>query len=318
MFYEKHISKKKKQLIMSQNALESRDRDERRGQTMKKVAIISDIHGNLTAFQQVIKDAEKQRVDEYWFLGDLLMPGPGAESILELLNQINTTHFIRGNWDDFLFENILGISKDYINEPQTTYMVELIKYVKSHLDSKYVQQVQQWPISKNIHFEGLNILLTHNHPQKNYGHELLPYEDQANFDKLLFNEPYDLAIYAHVHHQLLRTSSNGQLVINPGSIGQPYTDWKKFRADRRAQYAVLSFNQGLVDVNFRKVAYSIDDELKIAEANDLPFRELYQRLFAEGITFTHDNDALNEQIEKHNYKSDALEYLKKLESSKDL
>jgi Predicted phosphoesterase len=152
MFYENILQKIKKQLIMTQNALESRDRDERRGQTMKKVAIISDIHGNLTAFQQVIKDAEKQRVDEYWFLGDLLMPGPGAESILELLNQINTTHFIRGNWDDFLFENILGISKDYINEPQTTYMVELIKYVKSHLDSKYVQQVQQWPISKNIHF----------------------------------------------------------------------------------------------------------------------------------------------------------------------
>ncbi len=74
----------------------------------------------------------------------------------------------------------------------------------------------------------------------------------------------------------------------------------------------------LVDVNFRKVAYSIDDELKIAETNDLPFRELYQRLFTEGITFTHNNDALNEQIEKHNYKSDALEYLKNLESSTDL
>lgn len=74
----------------------------------------------------------------------------------------------------------------------------------------------------------------------------------------------------------------------------------------------------LVDVNFRKVAYSIDDELKIAEENDLPFRELYQRLFAEGITFTHDDDALNEQIEKHDYKSDALEYLKNLESSQDL
>lgn len=125
---------------------------------MKKVAIISDIHGNLTAFSQVIKDAEKQRVDEYWFLGDLLMPGPGAESILELLNQINTTQFIRGNWDDFLFENILSVSKEYINKPQTTYMIELIKYVKNHLDPKYIQQVQQWPISKNINFEGLNIL----------------------------------------------------------------------------------------------------------------------------------------------------------------
>ena len=61
MFYENIFQKNKKSLIMTQNALKSRNRDERRGQTMKKVAIISDIHGNLTAFQQVIKDAEKQR-----------------------------------------------------------------------------------------------------------------------------------------------------------------------------------------------------------------------------------------------------------------
>lgn len=64
---------------------------------MKKVAIISDIHGDFTAFKHVVEDAESQNVDEYWFLGDLLMPGPGTDSILRLLNSINTTQMIRGN-----------------------------------------------------------------------------------------------------------------------------------------------------------------------------------------------------------------------------
>jgi len=280
---------------------------------MKKIAIISDIHGNLTAFKNVLKDAETQNVDEYWFLGDLLMPGPGTDSILDLLNSVNTTQMVRGNWDDFLFENFLSISKQYIDEPQTTYIVELLKYEFAHLSPKYLEQMRQWPVYTEVTINGLKILLSHNYPAKNYGHELLPYGDQQNFNKLLFDKPYDIAIYGHTHHQLFRTSSNDQLVINPGSIGQPYTAWKKFSADRRAQYAVLTLDDtGYGGIDFRKVSYSIADELKFAEENELPFFELYKKIFTDGKAFTHNNKALNEQIQKYGYKADVLKYLEKL------
>lgn len=280
---------------------------------MKKIAIISDIHGNYNAFKKVVEDAESQNVSEYWFLGDLLMPGPGTNSIMKLLNSINTTFMIRGNWDDFLFEDILSISKQYIDEPQTTYIVELLKYVFSHLDPKYLQQMHQWPIYAETSVNGLNILLTHNYSTKNYGHELLPYSKQSNFDQLLFNKPYDISIYGHMHHQLFRTSSKDQLVINPGSIGQPYTAWTKFSADMRAQYAVLSFDDtGYGEIDFRKVRYSITDELKLAEEYELPFYELYAKLFEDGKSFTHNNIELNKQIEKYGYKTDVLMYLQQL------
>ncbi|KRO00608.1 metallophosphoesterase family protein [Companilactobacillus kimchiensis] len=285
---------------------------------MKKVAIISDIHGNFTAFKNVIADAESQNVDEYWFLGDLLMPGPGTDSIMELLNSINTTQMIRGNWDDFLFEDILTIGRKYIQEPQTTYIVELIKYVSDHIAPKYLNQMQQWPIYSETKISGLNILLTHNYPAQNHGHELLPYKKQQNFDKLLFNKPYDIAIYGHTHHQLFRTSSNDQLVINPGSIGQPYTAWDNFNADRRAQYTIITFDDtGYGGIDFRKVAYSIDDELKFAEENNLPFFKLYKKIFTDGKAFTHNNEALNKQIEKYDYKKDVLKYLDQLARFKE-
>ncbi len=284
---------------------------------MKKIAIISDIHGNLTALQNVIKDAEKEEVDEYWFLGDLLMPGPGTNSILKLLDSVNTTLKIRGNWDDFLFEDILSISKQYIDEPQTSYIVELIKYVTEHTSTQYLDQMEHWPIAAETSVNGLNILLAHNYPAKNFGHELLPYEKQENFDQLLFTKPYDIAIYGHTHHQLLRTSSNDQLVINPGSVGQPYTAWKKFGVDRRAQYAILTFNDtGYGGIDFRKVDYPISDELKLAEEKNLPFYELYKKIFTEGKSFTHNDAALNELIDKYNYKADVLKYLDKLDHLK--
>ena len=288
---------------------------------MKRVAIISDIHGNYTAFKQVVKDAEGQNVSEYWFLGDLLMPGPGTNSILKLLNSINTTHMIRGNWDNFLFEDVVDIGKRYLDQPETTYFVKLIQYALDHLDEKYLQQMDQWPIFDNFAFSGLNILLTHNHPAKNFGHELLPYEKQENFDKLLFskkfnNGPIDLAFYGHTHHQLLRTSSNDQLVINPGSIGQPYTAWSKLGADRRAQYAILTFDDtGYGGIDFRKVSYSIDEELKIAAENQLPFIELYKKIFTDGKAFSHNTKEISRVAKKYNYKVDVVKYLKLLASS---
>lgn len=243
------------------------------------------------------------------------MPGPGTNSILELLDSLNAPIKLRGNWDDFLFEDILPISKAYIDEPQTTYIVELYKYIYNHLDPKYIEEMRQWPISSQTTIGNFKIVLAHNYPKKNFGHELLPYSKQADFDNLLFTDPFDIAVYGHVHHQLLRTSSKDQLVINPGSIGQPYTAWSKFSADRRAQYAILTFDKtSYRGIDFRKVAYSIDDELALAKASELPFYELYERIFTEGKAFTHNNDALNEIIAKYDYKPDVLAYLQHLEN----
>ncbi len=42
---------------------------------MTKIALLSDIHGNTTALEAVLEDSRKAKVDEYWLLGDSLMPG---------------------------------------------------------------------------------------------------------------------------------------------------------------------------------------------------------------------------------------------------
>lgn len=58
---------------------------------MAKIAIISDIHGNLTALEAVIADIKAKAVDEVWVLGDILMPGPGGKTDLRI------TPFITAN-----------------------------------------------------------------------------------------------------------------------------------------------------------------------------------------------------------------------------
>ena len=43
-----------------------------------KIAILSDIHGNTTALAGVLEDAKNLGATEYWLLGDIFLPGPGA------------------------------------------------------------------------------------------------------------------------------------------------------------------------------------------------------------------------------------------------
>ena len=43
-------------------------REKLRGRDMTKIAVLSDIHGNTTALEAVLADAQKSEVDEYWLL----------------------------------------------------------------------------------------------------------------------------------------------------------------------------------------------------------------------------------------------------------
>ena len=48
-----------------------------------RIAILSDIHGNTTALEAVIKDAQELGATEYWLMGDILLPGePSRNSAL--------------------------------------------------------------------------------------------------------------------------------------------------------------------------------------------------------------------------------------------
>ena len=69
---------------------------------MTKIAVLSDIHGNTTALEAVLEDAQTAGVDEYWLLGDILMPGTGRKNILQTLETLPITLRVLGNWEESL------------------------------------------------------------------------------------------------------------------------------------------------------------------------------------------------------------------------
>lgn len=82
------------------------------------------------------------------------------------------------------------------------------------------------------------------------------------------------------------------------------------RQDLRAQYAVLTFDdQGLKDVDFRRVDYDINRELQLAKDRNLPYYQIYEESLLKGIHHTHNQELLHQISQKEGYDKDVAAWL---------
>ena len=270
-----------------------------------KIAILSDIHGNTTALAGVLKDAKNLGATEYWLLGDIFLPGPGANDLVALLKDLPITASVRGNWDDCVLEVLDG--QYGLEDPQEIQLMRLTQFLMERMDPATITWLRSLPMLEKKEVDGLRFSLSHNLPDKNYGGDLSVGNNTDKFDQLL-DETTDIAVYGHVHKQLLRYGSQGQQIINPGSIGMPYFDWEGLK-NHRAQYALLEVENGeLVNIQFRKVVYDYEAELELAQTKYLPFIEMYEELRREDNYQGHNRDLLASLNEKYGYVEDVKNY----------
>lgn len=258
-----------------------------------KIAILSDVHGNATALEAVIADAKNQGASEYWLLGDIFLPGPGANDLVALLKDLPITASVRGNWDDRVLEALDG--QYGLEDTQEVQLLRMTQYLMERMDPATIVWLRSLPLLEKKEIDGLRFSISHNLPDKNYGGDLLDAET-------------DVAVYGHVHKQLLRYGSQGQQIINPGSIGMPYFNWEALK-NHRAQYAVIEVEDGeLLNIQFRKVAYDYEAELELAKSKGLPFIEMYEELRRDDNYQGHNLELLASLIEKHGYVEDVKNF----------
>ena len=273
---------------------------------MTKIALLSDIHGNTTALEAVLEDAKRAGVKEYWLLGDVLMPGTGRRHLLNLLEELPITVQILGNWEDSLWRAMKGMLDP--SRASHRYLMRHCQYILEEICPEEIEAMQSLPMQVHREISGLRVGITHHLPDKNWGRELIHIGDQKDFDRLVTNPPCDLAVYGHIHQQFFRYGSGGELILNPGSIGQPFFLQANLRKDLRAMYAILEFDEsGLKDVDFRRVSYDIEKELQLAKDLKLPYFQVYYESLVNGIHHTHNHELLHEiaQREGHNIEVDA-------------
>ena len=274
---------------------------------MHKVAILSDIHGNITALKAVLEDATQEEATDYWILGDLIMLGPSASELIDRLRSLPNTIFVKGNWDDVF----LNAQTSDFSDPTNVYGGRLSKYHYERISEDDLTFIKELPLIATKEVCGFDFLLCHNLPHKNYGHELWPSAKQENFDLLFTDHKCDVAVYGHMHRQLMRHSSEGQLIINPGSVypPTPITNWEKQHLCLKPQYAIIEIdNYGVGNINFKRVGYDIEKEVALAKDQNLPYFDFYKDGLETGRSYTHDKELLKKVNDERGYKEEVIEF----------
>ncbi len=193
-----------------------------------KIAILSDIHANITALKACIEDLQQQSIDLLVFLGDNVSDYPLPEAtfdyIYELKKQYSTV-FVKGNREDYLLnpkEHWKASSKN-----------GSLYHTCQHLRPMDIEFMKTMPLNQRIELEGTDpILIAHGSPMDCYQGLYKDDPELMNwFDK--FEEK--LLIVGHTHAPFILKQGE-RMIINPGSVGS------SVNGDNRAQYLLLEWN----------------------------------------------------------------------------
>ncbi|MBC1484194.1 metallophosphoesterase family protein [Listeria sp. FSL L7-1485] len=244
-----------------------------------RVAIISDVHGNVEALKAVLKDAANEHAEKYITVGDIALKGPGTDICLELLEKLNPLSFVLGNHEQVYRDFLEGKSFNYSIKRRM--IEELVKYDYAFLGDEKFRYLATLPKKVSIQILETKIDVFHAMP-KSASFPIYATEEQAYFEEMFSDTDADVAINGHVHRQSLRRTVDDKLIINSGSVGLPGGESRKTK-DNLAQYALIDIAAtGVVDIHFKKIAYDIDAEIAFAKKRALPYVDIYEKTLRSG------------------------------------
>jgi diadenosine tetraphosphatase ApaH/serine/threonine PP2A family protein phosphatase len=100
-------------------------------------------------------------------------------------------------------------------------------------------------------------------------------------DLMLASATAQVLAGGHVHVPLLR-NHRGRMVLNPGSVGFPFASYGfsgQVPVLPEAQYAVVSAVDGLISVEFRRIAVDVDAVIESARSSGMPHAEWWSALW---------------------------------------
>jgi putative phosphoesterase len=173
-----------------------------------RIAVLSDIHGNLLALDAVMTDLEAQHPDEVWCGGDVAWAGSWASDCIARVRAAGWPT-VRGNTDVWI-----------TGDPQTVEEEAERKEVESVAAQHDISSDDAaWLLNLPLGHTGPgSILLVHGTPQSPFD---APMPDAPSADFAPYLGEAAIIVYGHVHKAFVRRLSDGTIVCNPGSIGFP-------------------------------------------------------------------------------------------------
>jgi len=241
-----------------------------------RIAVLSDIHGNLTALDTVLADVEAVgAVDHIWVLGDLAALGPRPAECIQRIMELRHQHgedkvkVIGGNTDRYLVTGERFPTQPAEDEDGFLSLVDawvqrdaILNWNMARLtwaEYDFLKSILGREIAHTAEGYG-TVIGYHAIPGDDESMSLRPdtSDDEAN-DALLDREG-KLAVGGHTHLQMDRQLKDWR-AINIGSVGL------SFSQPGSAEWCLLTFEAGEVVVDLRSLPYDITaamDDLDLA------------------------------------------------------
>lgn len=219
-----------------------------------RIAVISDIHGNIYSLMRVLENIDSENVDSIVCLGDLVGYGPHPNEVVSLIRRRNIL-CIKGNYDASVVDNDFT----YIRETNTNSfslpwtVEELRTFNRYYLDNL--------PNSISLNIQNKDILFVHGSPRKINEYVT---ENYSEMEEVIKSANCDILVCAHTHIPYYK-EINGKFIVNCGSVGKPKN------GTPNATYAILEIeNKKMPKVTIKSVEYEFTRTMKDMELKNFP------------------------------------------------
>jgi predicted phosphodiesterase len=231
-----------------------------------KIAIISDIHGNLVALRSILPEIKK--ADRIVCLGDVAAVGPQPHETITFLRRARWP-CVMGNADEALTKS-LPESYENIPEGERHKMFALDAWTRSELDEADRRFLAGFKPTIKVKDRKEVLLCYHGSPRSNT-EQILPTTPEDELAKIFAVSNVPVCAGGHTHSQMIRRFGTS-LIINPGSVGLPYFRKPDGSAVNPAwaEYALLTTSGDDLNVELRRERYSSHDLKEAVMKSGMP------------------------------------------------
>jgi putative phosphoesterase len=223
-----------------------------------RLAVVSDVHGSLTALEAVAADLGRRAPDLVLHGGDLALMGPQPAEVVDRIRELGW-HGVVGNTDELLWrpderERLLA------SGPKIADIVRLLfdqyaPVTREMLGDERIRWLRSLPAERVV--EGVR--LVHASPGDLW-RAPMPDADDDELASTYRRGDAHTVVYGHIHRPFARRLGDGMTVANSGSVGLPWD------GDPRASYLIIDDGHPAVV----RVAYDTEREAALLTSSGHP------------------------------------------------
>lgn len=257
-----------------------------------RVAIFSDVHGNLTALEAVLAEIDAHGVDEIVFAGDLCLGGPRPQDCVDLLRHRDDISTIYGNTDQMIDSPPL-LSRDIEDEERERWQQvhDMTTWTRETISAMNRAWLREMPFhrrySPTVQPQD-DLLVVHANPidvdrvifppidlqKEKYGEVR---QNDGDLDTLLEGIAGGIIAFGHLHIPSIR-HWNDLTLVNISSVSIPGD------GDPRAKYTLFEWTGDEWRVELHRVSYDIQKEIDAYKQNRPPqWEEAVKTLEEQGM-----------------------------------